>query len=585
MKMKSYKTKKYLVMIAAMLICSNIFAAGKLTRALSDKISNAKSGEKILVWVSFTDKSQEIGKYTVQPEILMSHRALLRRSKVATSSLIDDSDLPVSSEYMKLLKEKGFEAKRVSRWLNSASGFVTAGVLEEISALPFVKQIDVVRRYKNVAPVELQAAELPRESVARKMNYSLNYGASLTQLEQINVPAVHDMGLHGEGVVIGVFDAGFDNLAHEAFSQMNILAKYDFVNNDTNVGNQTDMGEGSHGTGTLSTIGGFKEGTLIGPAFKSSYILAKTENTNSETPVEEDNWIAALEWADSIGVDVTSTSLGYLDYDYPFTSYTWQNMDGKTARITVAADLAVKKGIVVVNSAGNEGFNSQHNTLGAPADGDSVISVGAVNLKGTRVDFSSVGPTVDGRIKPDIMAMGSGVVTADSYGNNYSFASGTSFSCPLAAGVAALIVNANPAIKPMQVRDAMRLTASKASSPDNQYGWGILDAKKAVEYARNITTVTGKNSVPEKFYLQQNYPNPFNPATSIRFDLPEKSMVSLDLYDILGRRIAVLLNGYFDAGEHVYRLNAASLGLSSGIYFVRLEAGNYTGVIKIVMNK
>lgn len=583
--MKNYITKIYLVMIAAMLIGSNVFAAGKITRALSDKIADSKSGERILVWVSFTDKTQEISKFTVQPEILLSHRALLRRSKVAASSLIDDSDLPVSSEYMKLLKEKGFEAKRVSRWLNSASGFVTAGMLEEISTFPFVKQIDVVRRYKNISPVEIQHAYLSKEPVARKMNYSLNYGVSLTQLEQINVPAVHDMGLHGEGVVIGVFDAGFDNLAHEAFAQMNILAKYDFVNNDTNVGNQTDMGEGSHGTGTLSTIGGFKEGTLIGPAFKASYILAKTENTNSETPVEEDNWIAALEWADSIGVDVTSTSLGYIDYDYPFTSYTWQNMDGKTARITVAADLAVKKGIVVVNSAGNEGFNNLHNTLGAPADGDSVISVGAVNSKGTRVDFSSVGPTVDGRIKPDIMAMGSGVVTADSYGNNYSFASGTSFSCPLAAGVAALIVNANPGIKPMQVRDAMRLTASKASSPDNQYGWGILDAKKAVEYARNITTVSGSKSVPDRFYLQQNYPNPFNPATNIRFVLPEKSIVNLDLYDILGRRIAVLVNGFFDAGVHVYRLNAASLGLSSGIYFVRLEAGNYTGVIKIVMNK
>ncbi len=161
---------------------------------------------------------------------------------------------------------------------------------------------------------------------------------------------------------------------------MNIIAIYDFVNNDPNVGNQGDMGEGSHGTATLSIIGGFKEGELIGPAYGSNFILAKTENTDSETPVEEDNWVAAIEWADSIGVDVTSTSLGYIDYDFPFTSYTWQNMDGNTALITIAGDLAVGRGIVVVNSAGNEGYNSSHNTLGAPADGDSIFAIGAVNI-------------------------------------------------------------------------------------------------------------------------------------------------------------------------------------------------------------
>ena len=155
------------------------------------------------------------------------------------------------------------------------------------------------------------------------------------------------MGYTGQGVTVCVMDAGFNRLSHEVFSAMNIIAAYDFVNNDPDVGDSTDLGNGSHGTQTLSAIGGFKEGKLIGPAFGANFILAKTENTDSETPIEEDNWIAALEWADSIGVDVTSTSLGYLDYDPPFVGYTWENMDGNTARITIAADLAVKKGIVV----------------------------------------------------------------------------------------------------------------------------------------------------------------------------------------------------------------------------------------------
>lgn len=256
-----------------------------------------------------------------------------------------------------------------------------------------------------------------------------NYGSSLTQNQQINVVAVHNTGNYGQGVRICLMDAGFNRLSHEVFQNMNIIATWDFVNHRPYVGDgQGGMGEGSHGTQTLSTIGGFKEGQLIGPAFGATYILAKTENTESETPIEMDNWIAALEWADSIGVDVTSTSLGYLEFDPPYPSYNWTHMDGNTVPITIAADLAVKRGIVVVNSAGNEGFNSTRNTLVAPADGDSVIAVGAVTSSGTRSYFSSVGNTVDGRIKPDVMAMGSGVRVASSTSDNgYTSSSGTSF--------------------------------------------------------------------------------------------------------------------------------------------------------------
>ncbi|HEY6907204.1 MAG TPA: S8/S53 family peptidase, partial [Ignavibacteriaceae bacterium] len=313
--------------------------------------------------------------------------------------------------------------------------------------------------------------------------YSYDYGESFAQLEQINVPAVHDMGYTGQGVTVCLMDAGFSRLSHDAFQSMNIIAAWDFVNNDPNVGNQADSGDGSHGTETLSTIGGYSPGHLIGPAFNSTYILAKTENTDSETPLEEDNWIAAMEWADSIGVDVTSTSLGYIAFDPPWQSYTWMDMDGNTTIITNGADYATHLGIVVVNSAGNEGYNSSHNTLGAPADGDSVIAAGAVEYDGTRASFSSVGPTVDGRHKPDIMALGSGDVVASPYDDHsYSYASGTSFSCPLSAGVAALILSVNPGLTPMQVRDAMRNTASQNTSPDNLYGWGILNALDAASY-------------------------------------------------------------------------------------------------------
>ena len=260
-----------------------------------------------------------------------------------------------------------------------------------------------------------------------RLTPALDYGPSLGQLAQIKVPEVHDMGLHGEGVVVGVFDAGFSNLAHEAFAGLRILASHDFVNGDEDVGDGADRGEGSHGTQTLSTLAGYKPGQLIGPAFAASVLLAKTENTESETPVEEDNWAAAAEWAEALGVDVVSSSLGYLDYDGPYPSYSWADMNGERAISTRAAERAASLGVVVVNSAGNSGFNPDHNTLGAPADGRRVLAVAAVSSSGRRADFSSVGPSADGRVKPDLAAQGVSVrVASPDRVNGYTVSSGTS---------------------------------------------------------------------------------------------------------------------------------------------------------------
>ncbi|MBM4166130.1 MAG: T9SS type A sorting domain-containing protein [Ignavibacteria bacterium] len=458
----------------------------KISPLLQQKLSIATEDEQLLVWIFFTDKGIATERYFANPIAVVSEKSLQRRAKVfPVSSLIDYSDLPVNEHYISPLLELGFRLKHTSKWFNGISGYVQKSSLEQFAQFSFVQNIDVVYTLKKKYNVEDNATQIIPSDHLQKNEHTYNYGSSFTQLNQINVPPVHDLGITGQGIVICVMDAGFNNLPHEVFANMNIIAKWDFVNNDPDVGDGNDMGSGSHGTQTLSTIGGFKEGKLLGPAFSATYILAKTENTDSETPIEEDNWIAAAEWADSIGVDVTSTSLGYITFDAPYPSYTWQSMNGNTCRITIGADMAAAKGIVVVNSAGNEGDDANHNTLGAPSDGDSVIAVGAVGSSGSRSSFSSVGPTVDGRIKPDVMAMGSSVAVASpSNVSGYTTSSGTSFSCPLAAGVAALILSANPVLTPMQVREAMRNTASRYNNPDKYYGWGILDAYDALNYFR-----------------------------------------------------------------------------------------------------
>ncbi len=459
----------------------------KISSSLQLRMSDAASDEQLLAWVYFTDKGQNTDAYFSNPLSVVSEKSLQRREKVrGKNAPLTMKDIPLNPAYLEQVKADGLTVNRQSKWLNAVSVSATKSQLDKLEALPFVKKLDIVYKFKKGYQPETDENAMQKE--ASKVTQpaginTYNYGDSYAQLQQINVPAVHDMGITGQGVTVCLMDAGFSRLSHAAFDSMNIIAEWDFVNNDPNVGDQADSGNGSHGTETLSTIGGYAPGHLIGPAFNASYILAKTENTDSETPLEEDNWIAAMEWADSIGVDVTSTSLGYIGFDPGWIDYTWQDMDGNTTIITNGADYAASLGIVVVNSAGNDGYNSSHNTLGAPSDGDSVIAAGAVDYSGLRVSFSSVGPTADGRHKPDIMALGSGDVVASPYSDNtYSYASGTSFSCPLSAGVAALILCAHPGLTPMQVRDAMRETASQSNNPDNLMGWGILNAFDAVNY-------------------------------------------------------------------------------------------------------
>jgi subtilisin family serine protease len=450
--------------------------AAPLGIRLQAALERVGASETQAVWVFFRDKA---GAPAGAPAL--TPRALSRRQVRGVGPLVTDADLPVSPSYLEQVARGVTRMRHASRWLNAVSVDATPAQVEALRALPFVARLDLVARFRR--PPELPAAPAARASSARRRaSAALDYGLSLGQLAQIGVPDLHALGLSGDGTVVAVFDTGFDNLTHEAFASMRILAQYDFVNGDLDVANGADRGEGSHGTSTLSVLGGFAEGMLVGPAFGAAYLLAKTEDTTRETPVEEDHWAAAAEWAEAAGADIISSSLGYLTFDTGFPSYTPAQLNGDTAISTRAADLAAERGVVVVNSAGNQGFDPTHNTLGAPADGQGVIAVGAVDAAGARATFSSVGPSADGRIKPDVAAQGQTVLAASSTTPRaYRYVNGTSFSCPLTAGVAALLLQAHPEATAEQVRDALRASGSQAQAPNNLLGWGIVNGMRAVE--------------------------------------------------------------------------------------------------------
>ncbi len=458
----------------------------RISPRLEARLEGSGSDEAQPVWVFFRDKGRQDGAADVRARALLSSRAFSRRALRGEASGLSFEDLPLDPNYVSQVTRRVTKVRQLSRWLNAVSAEATPAQVRALADLPFVVRLDVVRRYRrgNPEPVRPLAASTGRApgTAPTSRGHDLDYGGSFNQLDQIKVPDAHDLGYHGEGIVIALFDAGFNNLQHDAFRSIQILTSHDFVNNDPDVADGSDMGEGSHGTATLSVIAGYRPGELIGPAFAAGFVLAKTENTEKETVVEEDNWAAAAEWAEALGVDVVSSSLGYLEFDQDRDSYSHRDMDGETAVSTKTADLLAAKGVVVVNSAGNSGFAFFHNTLGAPADGKRVIATAAVNPSGRRASFSSVGPSADGRTKPDVGAQGVDVKAASATSpSRYDEVDGTSFSCPLTAGVVALILQAHPTHTVDQVIGVLKSTASQAGQPDNRLGWGIVNAKAAIQ--------------------------------------------------------------------------------------------------------
>jgi len=474
----------------------------KFDPLISQFLSESDSLKTMKVWIFFKDKDSSIetkqNQSSATLEKIITNRSINRRRKMrAGDELIDNADLNVNPLYIEKVLETGVQKRVVTRWFNGISVEANAAQLRTIGKMPFVENIQIVHSYLRKR-MDQETTKPDHEKIdeyipSYKINndysadnnltnpiglpgntYQFDYGPSLAQLEQINVPVLHEQGFDGSGVLIGILDSGFRK-SHQAFRHLKIVDERDFVMGDDDT--QQDLSDPEdcsdfHGTCTLSILAGYLEGILIGPAYNSEFLLAKTEKACEEVEIEEDYWVAGVEWADSLGADIISSSLGYpLFYEY-------EQMDGNTSICTRAADRAASLGIIVFNAQGNE--LPDWNYVHPPADGDSVLAVGAVNSNGDLASFSCPGPTYDGRIKPDVCAMGVDVVCADNYSDLAVIQSnGTSFSTPLVAGAAALLMQIHPDWVALDVIEALKSTASQHNHPDNGKGWGIVDALKA----------------------------------------------------------------------------------------------------------
>ena len=463
------------------------FVSEKIDEEIPQQITSylkSKNEETAKVWIFFTDKAvfDKSGFEQKASSVQLSEKVLNRRKKVNRDYVLF-VDLPVEKSYVEQIINMGAKHRRSSRWLNGASFEMSYEILEQVNSLPFVQSVKPMLGFSK-DPGELDELLKTPPDAPEKSPDVLSYGSSFTQLNQINVPAVHEKGITGAGVTLCITDTGYRK-THEAFAQHfangRVLSEYDFIFNDSETSNQLldDPSQWNHGTLVWSASAGEMDGTIYGPAYQANILLAKTEDVRSETQVEEDNWVAALEWADSLGADVISTSLGYSDW------YTQSDFDGNTAIITLAANTCASLGIVLCNSMGNSG--PYPTSLSAPADAFDIIACGAVYSSGSLASFSSRGPTYDGRMKPEVCAMGVSTYSASTSGDNaYTYASGTSLSTPLVAGAACLLIQARPSFPPELIRLALMETANNAATPNNDYGWGIIDIDAALGWGATL---------------------------------------------------------------------------------------------------
>jgi subtilisin family serine protease len=530
---------------------------------------------KTYYWIVFKDKNGST--FSVEkPESFLSKRSIERRTKQQIA--ITTQDLPVNTSYTNQLIALGAKIVGKSKWFNAVSVTnVDANSLQQINSLPFVKSIKMIEMNKRTVVDSKFALEENSVSTTISSNNRaggvFSYGLSYPQTNQIGADCMHNNGYTGTGMVIAVLDAGFykaDSLpAFDSLRTNNqILGCRDFVTGDTLV-----YEDYPHGMNVLSCMGGYLPGSLVGTAPKANYWLIRTEDAWSESIQEEIFWTIGAEFADSVGADIINSSLGYSTFDNTADNHTYADMDGNTTIITKAADIAASKGIFVTTSAGNAGGPPWYK-ITAPADADSVLTVGAVDSLGFITGFSSRGLTFDGRIKPDVVARGHQAAFASAFGGVQQ-GNGTSFSSPITAGAVACLWQAHPTKSNMELLYAIQESANQFAFPDSIRGYGVPNFCTA----NMLLTSIHENTAAD--YNFEVYPNPFNSQLSLSFYNKDKQTVKLVLSDIMGK---IVFQEEFTAiadAEIVFTLSPEQ-SISTGVYFLNVILKDQVNTIKVI---
>jgi hypothetical protein len=529
------------------------------------EIMFAQSVEPGSYWIKLKDKKGTLFQIS-KPEAFLSKRAIDRRNRQHIP--VDETDLPVSQVYLDSLKNRGFKILHTSKWLNGVTVRIADTTLvKNLATLPFVVSVELTKPTNVLKSATNKFAE---ETTSTAYDPA-NYGMALDQLTQLKGDYLHKAGFRGKGTQIAILDAGFLNAnSNTAFDSLRnsgrILGTCDFVDPKADFYQQN-----YHGSSVLSCIGGNLPESLIGTAPDASFYLFRTEDVNSEYLIEEDNWVAAAELADSLGVDVINSSLGYNQFNDTLMNHSYSDLNGNKTRVTQGANMAFQKGILVFSSAGNEG-NKTWKRIIAPADGENVIGVAAVDKNGIRAPFSSVGPAYGGAVKPNVAAVGMGTTLVTSTGS-IGYSNGTSFSSPVLAGVSACLLQANPYASAKQIKAAIEQSASQYYKPDSLLGYGIPDFEKADKYLK-VNHVNYSN-------WESSWAVSPNPFTDVLFIRNLKSLIAdnyqINIYNLQG---ICLWNSTFKPDETFILKNLANLPI--GFLILSIRSGEKEARIKLV---
>lgn len=515
-------------------------------------------------WIFFKD---DVKRLDSRPAVISE--AARKRRAMRGSGTTASIDYGVPDIYLDELRSRGVQIEKVSRWFNAVSARMTHEQMADVKSLPFVRRVQVMGTIQY--PTQGVGA-VEEELYVRVGPLALDPGPSEIQLALVNAIGPIESGIDGSGVRLGFLDTPYLGLEHPSLQHLherNLLIEIrDFTGRE-----QTH----THGQSVVSVAAGFQEGQLIGPAHGAEVLAAVTEYVPSETNAEEDFFVAGLEWLEAEGADVVNVSLGYTTFDPGERDYTVDDLNGDIGITTRAVDRAAALGVVVVVAAGNEGCLSPGSCwyyVSTPADADSAIAVGAVTEQGARASFSSRGPTADGRIKPDVAALGTSVYVAVPGG--YARSGGTSFAAPMVSAVAAQMLQMNPDLGPIALREILRQTASRSHAPDNELGWGVINAESAIQTAIALSD----ENVDTELVAVRTYPNP---ATDFVFIHINRQFHRLDIrvYDVLGRVVDTQSASLHFTSDGTISLSTA--GLSSGVYVFSLSGEDFNASGKFVV--